>query len=544
MINQVSIIQEISDINKAIGAPDLTAPISEILNSKEKTVYLSVLGQFKSGKSSLINSIIGESILPVGVVPVTAIVTRLIFGYEPGLIIRYINGKESHFDISELPAYVTEKLNPENVKEVAQAIVEHPSLEPFKNISLVDTPGLGSLYRHNDEAAKQWLPFTGMAIVTISAERPLSEEDITLLKGIVQYCPETALIITKADLFGDSEMMEIKDYISGSLKKINAGGIQLFEYSVNNQQKYREALIRNLILPLNNNSSNKIKQIVRHKTQNLMEQSISYAGLALQSAAKREKEKDSVNKILEDIRNNRHHHEREMLLSGSAFKDKVRSKLEKVVLPYLSGIRESIIIQFKTDFQDWKGSLYNVSRHYEYWLNIHIGEEIKRMNDDCFNSVIQIVRETAGYYQYSALQFRQRLDDKLSEVFGVRLPSAYWQIDFTGIDRPDINIYRTFDSHIDSLLFFLPINWFRNIFYRHYINQIPFETEKNLHRYISALTGKLIKTIDAIHEQALLYISNEIRNIENILQRPDTSYRTIQYYLERLENIKKKENAD
>ena len=167
------IINEISGINRAIGAPDLTKPLSGLLNSNDKTIYVAVLGQFKSGKSSLVNSIIGENLLPVGVVPVTAIVTRLRFGVQPKLIIQYLDGKETSATIDELPQYVTEKLNPENLKQVAQAIVEHPALEPFKNISLVDTPGLGSLYRHNSETTQQWLPFTGVAIISVSAERPL-----------------------------------------------------------------------------------------------------------------------------------------------------------------------------------------------------------------------------------------------------------------------------------------------------------------------------------------------------------------------------------
>jgi hypothetical protein len=177
------------------------------------------------------------------------------------------------------------------------------------------------------------------------------------------------------------------------------------------------------------------------------------------------------------------------------------------------------------------------------WLSRHIGDEIKRVNNSCFDSVNKIVRETAGYFQYSALQFRGRLDDRLNQVLGVHLPDADWQIDFTGIDQPDINVYRAFDSHLDSLLFFLPVRWFNKIFYRHFIRQITFEIEKNLYRYISALTGKIIKTIDVIHEQALIYISAEIKNVENILQHADSNYETIRSCAERLKDLKKQESS-
>lgn len=534
-----NIVNEISVINSAIGAPDLTKPLSELLNSNDKTIYVAVIGQFKSGKSSMINSLIGENLLPVGVVPVTAIVTRLRYGFQPRLIVQNLNGEETSTSIDELPKYVTEKLNPENVKQVSQAIVEHPALESFKSISLVDTPGLGSLYRHNSEATQQWLPFTGVAIISVSAERPLSEGDLALLKGIAQYCPDMVLVITKTDLFAEGELNEIRSYISDAVKKATGREIPLFDYSVTkNMHEYRNILMKKLIMPLHARSEQKLDEITHHKTNAIIGQSLVYAELALKSAMKREAEKDSVSRLLQEIRNNRHHHEREMLLSGTSFKDEVRNKLEKIILTYRESIIEKLINTFNSDFQNWEGALYHVSRRYEKWMNGQIGEEIRQINNACFDQVNQIVRETAGYYQYSALQFRQRLDEKLSQVFGVHLPEAYWQIDFTGIDKPDVTIYRAFDSHIDSLLFFLPVKWFRKLFFRHFSRQIPYETDKNLQRYISELNGKIIKTIDLIHRQALQYISNEIRTVENILQQANTNFEVYKAYLEKLNNMK------
>lgn len=534
-----AIISEISGINRAIGAPDLTKPVSDLLNSKDKTIHVAVLGQFKSGKSSLVNNLIGEDLLPVGVIPVTAIVTRLHFGPQPKLIIRYLDGEETSAPTDKLSQYVTEKRNPENIKKVAQAIVEHPRLEQFKNISLVDTPGLGSLYSHNSEATLQWLPFTGIALISVSAERPLSEEDINLLRGIAQYCRDIALVITKIDLFREEELKEIKAYISESVRKAIGRDIPVFEYSVvKNALKYRNALIDHLILPINNDAGSKLTEIIHYKTNTIIEQSLVYTELALQSAIKREAEKDSVNRLLQEIRKNRHHHEREVLLSGSLFKGEGRDKLEKIILPFRPSLTEKLIRQFTDDFKDWKGSLYKVSRKYEKWLNEQIGNEVRQIDNACFDQVNQIVRETAFYYQYAALQFRQRLDEKLSQVFGVHLPDACWQIDFTGIDKPDITIYRAFDSHIDSLLFFLPMKGFRSLFFRHFSKQIPYETDKNLHRYISGLNGKINKTIDTIHTQALQYISNEIRTVENILQQATSNCAVLQEYMEKLKEIK------
>ena len=111
------------------------------------------------------------------------------------LRIQFTDGKELETSLDELPNYVTEKLNPENSKEVTQTIIEHPALEPFKKINLMDTPGLGSFYWNNDQTTLQWLPYAGIAFLSISAERPLSEDDINQIIGIAQYSPQLALIL-------------------------------------------------------------------------------------------------------------------------------------------------------------------------------------------------------------------------------------------------------------------------------------------------------------------------------------------------------------
>jgi hypothetical protein len=190
-----------------------------------------------------------------------------------------------------------------------------------------------------------------------------------------------------------------------------------------------------LILPINNDAGNKLTEIIHYKTNTIIEQSLVYTELALQSAMKREAEKDSVNRLLQEIRKNRHHHEREMLLSGSLFKGEVRDKLEKIILPFRPSLTEKLIRQFTDDFKAWKGSLYKVSRKYEKWLNEQIGNEVRQIDNACFDQVNQIVRETAFYYQYAALQFRQRLDEKLNQAFGVHLSSPLSQKWFDGISH-------------------------------------------------------------------------------------------------------------
>jgi len=93
-----------------------------------------VLGQFKAGKSSLINSFLQRDVLPMGVLPVTAIITRLVYGSEEHVVITKLDGSKFEISINELSAYVTEKENPENEKEVYLVDIELPALKGFEKL--------------------------------------------------------------------------------------------------------------------------------------------------------------------------------------------------------------------------------------------------------------------------------------------------------------------------------------------------------------------------------------------------------------------------
>jgi GTP-binding protein EngB required for normal cell division len=537
MSDYKKIIDEIARINRLSDSPDLTRPVTSLLSDNENRINIAVLGQFKSGKSTLINSIIREKILPVGIIPVTAVITRLRYGRQPRLIIRFNDAREIITELDELPLYVTEKLNPENAREVAFAIVEHPSLREFNGISFIDTPGLGSFYRHNTDTTLHWLPFIGIAIIAISVERPLSEEDIHLITGTYQYCPDVALVITKTDLIKKSELEEIKIYISNTVQQALKKDLPLFEYSVyKDPQVCNRILFDQFIGPLMQDPE-KLDEIIRYKIHSVTEQSIRYNELALQAIIRRENEKNLVMKLLDEIKASQHYQQREMLLSTTAFKGEIRDKLEPIIMAYETRVKDKINHLFYDAFKGWKGTLFNVSRTYEQWLKESMGDEITRIGNECFPQVNQVIKDASSYYEYSARQFRRRLDEKVEHLFGAHLPEAAWQIDFAGIDQPDVSIYRAFDSNIDSLLFFLPMKIFKGLFFYHFKNQIPYETEKNLQRYISDLNEKILKSMDSIHQQSLLYINTETKRLEKVLHFEKSNRAEMEANIERLHEI-------
>jgi ribosome biogenesis GTPase A len=143
------------------------------LLGQDRIIDVAILGQFKAGKSSFINSLIGQNVLPVGAIPVTTVITRLYYDNEPGAIVTHFDGSTIEVPVNEVEQYISEEKNPANEKNVEVVDIALSALARYQGLRLVDTPGLGSVFKYNTETSQEWLPEVGAAIVAVSAERPL-----------------------------------------------------------------------------------------------------------------------------------------------------------------------------------------------------------------------------------------------------------------------------------------------------------------------------------------------------------------------------------
>ena len=125
-------------------APQLAA--CEEMLGDGGVVDVAVLGQFKAGKSSFLNALIGVPVVPVDVLPSTAVVTRIGYGARERVIVHGNAGDPFEIPQARLAEFVTERGNPANEKRVAVVDVELPSLAPYEGVRFVDTPGMGSVF--------------------------------------------------------------------------------------------------------------------------------------------------------------------------------------------------------------------------------------------------------------------------------------------------------------------------------------------------------------------------------------------------------------
>lgn len=193
---------------------------------------LVVLGQFKRGKSTFINALLGASILPTAVIPLTSVVTILSYGESPRAVVRYLSGKEEVADIRDIAMYITEKENPRNKKGVKEVEVFYPS-EYLKNgVRIIDTPGVGSVYNHNTEVAYNYLPYVDAGVFIVSADPPLSQSEHTFLRDIKSFADKIFFILNKIDQVNEEERTESLEFTKAILEEdFGEGKVNIFPLS-------------------------------------------------------------------------------------------------------------------------------------------------------------------------------------------------------------------------------------------------------------------------------------------------------------------------
>ncbi|MFZ0051856.1 MAG: dynamin family protein [Desulfobaccales bacterium] len=194
--------------------PELKGPNLQRLIDKLRTnrFNLVVLGAFKRGKSTLINALLGEAVLPTAIVPLTSVVTILGYGDRLSIQVHFQNGETREISKEELVNYITEKGNPQNRKGVREVEIAYPSDYLKDGVRIIDTPGVGSVYTHNTDVAYNYLPQVDAAIFVVTVDPPLSAAEQEFLQDIREYVHKVFFVLNKIDYVEEAERQEALDF--------------------------------------------------------------------------------------------------------------------------------------------------------------------------------------------------------------------------------------------------------------------------------------------------------------------------------------------
>jgi len=173
---------------------------------------LVILGEFKRGKSTLVNALLGAAVMPSALVPLTAIPTMVRYGEKPAARVLFENGNTVPIAVEDVKQYVAEKFNPKNVKNVREVTIEFPTARLKEGMVLVDTPGVGSVYQHNTDSAYGYLPYSDCAVFLISVDAPLSRVELEYLRDIQGHVRKIFYVLNKVDLVQPEDADEVLDF--------------------------------------------------------------------------------------------------------------------------------------------------------------------------------------------------------------------------------------------------------------------------------------------------------------------------------------------
>jgi GTP-binding protein EngB required for normal cell division len=210
----------LAELAQDLGAEPVAEEARELAaRVAEGRFYVACVGQFKRGKSTLLNALVGHEVVPTGFIPVTAVPTVIRFGDKLHARVRMRDASWRDVAMPDLKEYVTEELNPENKKAVDGAEVFVPSSLLASGMCFVDTPGLGSVFTGNTATTQAFIPHIDAALVVVGADPPIAGEELALVEAVGKQVQDLILVINKADRTSDPERAAAAKFTREILEK-------------------------------------------------------------------------------------------------------------------------------------------------------------------------------------------------------------------------------------------------------------------------------------------------------------------------------------
>lgn len=236
---------DVEDLLKEIGEiaadSNLHTLQREIVNDRIPSLHngritLVVLGEFNHGKSTVVNALLGEDVLPMGITPTTAVITHLIHGETPHARVKPpMDGAIYDIDVKDIEGVVKHveesKIEPEYVE------IAHPNPFLTNGLVLVDTPGVNDISRQKVEITYGYLPRADVILYVLDATQVLKKSEVTFIKDRLLKANRDRIIfiLGKIDALSDDDAREVELYARERLQGL-IGNVELYAFSA------REAL--------------------------------------------------------------------------------------------------------------------------------------------------------------------------------------------------------------------------------------------------------------------------------------------------------------
>lgn len=190
LIEKLNILEPLVD---KINKEELTAKYTFLCNRVKHPDFFAVfLGETSSGKSSVINGLLGSTVLPVAARPTTGVVTEIDINCEDeAMYAMYKNATMQKIGKDEFE-HISRNSSPNLSRLIAHKTVKYNNL---KGVRLFDTPGYGSLVDEHEEILKDFLPSSDIVIYLVNYRIGIQNDDYLFMKSIKELLRDGVEIV-------------------------------------------------------------------------------------------------------------------------------------------------------------------------------------------------------------------------------------------------------------------------------------------------------------------------------------------------------------
>jgi len=512
--------------------------------AQEKTLNIAVLGRFKAGKSSFLNHLLGRPLLPIGVIPVTSAVTEIQWGPHERAEILFADGRRDQVPVDRIGDFISESQNPENSKHVARVRVELPSMDRYRGIRFVDTPGLESVFEHNTDASLEWLPNVGLALVAVGVDPPLSQHDIELIRNLSRYTPNISLLLTKVDGLDEDERVQVREFVQKQLARYWNDAVPVFPYSVRpGFEHLRAELDDSLLSQVRADAGEHRTAILLHKLDSLLTECADYLNVALKAAEVADSEREELRRRILGQKESLDDTRLALKLIVRHATANTRSTFEALLRPDELPVRKKLQVSLDHEFPSWTRSLRVVTEKFDDWLGVVLTSDMAELSRKHRNEFVEPVRRVSRQLSQSLQDFRNRLSERMLETLGVPLRTTEMELQTEDPRSPDVRVGKIFDRNWELLSWLIPMALVEGVVLKHYHHKVEDLVFTNLSRLASQWEDIVNASLRVLEKESVRRLDGLIATIDKLIASAGQQAPQIHEDIQRLEEVRRRLNG-